>query len=292
MADQGLKEQLKEEELPKQEQELPGKESDMVPEPRIIREDYKGSDKLKGKVALITGGDSGIGRAVAVHYAREGAKVAIIYLQEDEDADKTKEMVEEEGTECLVIRGDVRERQFCQDAIDQVVDTFGTLNILVNNAGEQHSQEGIEALDLDIMERTFQTNIISMFYLTHAAVKHLKEGDSVINTASIVAYQGRKNLIDYGSTKGAIVGFTRSLNQDLAEKDIRVNAVAPGPIWTPLIPASFSKDHVAKFGKSTSMGRPGQPSEVAPAYVFLASKDASYIAGQVIHVNGGEAVAS
>lgn len=292
MADQGLKEQLKEEELPKQEQELPGKESEMVPEPRIIREDYKGSDKLKGKVALITGGDSGIGRAVAVHYAREGAKVAIIYLQEDEDADKTKELVEEAGTECLIIRGDVRERQFCQDAIAQVVDTFGTLNILVNNAGEQHSQEGIEALDLDIMERTFQTNIISMFYLTHAAVKHLKEGDSVINTASIVAYQGRKNLIDYGSTKGAIVGFTRSLNQDLAEKDIRVNAVAPGPIWTPLIPASFSKDHVAKFGKSTSMGRPGQPSEVAPAYVFLASKDASYIAGQVIHVNGGEAVAS
>ncbi len=292
MAAQDLKEQLKEEELPKQQQELPGQESEMVPEPEIIRDDYKGSDKLKDKVALITGGDSGIGRAIAVHYAREGAKVAIVYLEEDEDADQTMKMVKQEGGKCLVIRGDIRDRDFCEQCVEQVINNFGTLNILVNNAGEQHSQKGLEEVDLDIMEKTFQTNIFSMFYLTKAALKYMNSGDSIINTTSIVAYQGRDNLIDYGATKGAILSFTRSLNVDLAKKGIRVNAVAPGPIWTPLIPASFSEDHVAKFGKSTNMGRPGQPSEVAPAYVFLASSDASYISGQVIHVNGGEAVSS
>lgn len=292
MAAQDIKEQLKEEELPKQEQKLPGKESDMVPEPEIIRDDYKGSDKLKDKVALITGGDSGIGRSVAVHYAREGAKVAIVYLEEDEDADKTMDMVKQEGGKCLVIRGDIRDRAFCEQCVEQVIDNFGTLNILVNNAGEQHSQHGLEEVDLDVMEKTFQTNIFSMFYITKAALKHMNPGDSIINTTSIVAFQGRENLIDYGSTKGAILSFTRSLNVDLAKKGIRVNAVAPGPIWTPLIPASFSEDHVQKFGKSTKMGRPGQPSEVGPAYVFLAANDASYISGQVIHVNGGEAVSS
>lgn len=286
------KDKLKEEELPKQEQSLPGEESEMVPEPEIIRDDYKGSDKLKGKIVLITGGDSGIGRSVAVHFAREGARVVIVYLEESEDAQKTKEMVEAEGTECLILQGDIRDRDFCETCIKKVVNKFGGLNILVNNAAEQHIREGISELDLDIAERTFQTNVVSMFYLTKLAAEHLKEGDSIINTTSVVAYQGRPYLIDYGATKGAIVGFTRSLNEDLAPKGIRVNAVAPGPIWTPLIPASFDEEHVANFGKSTNLGRPGQPSEVGPAYVFLASKDASYVSGQVIHVNGGESVSS
>lgn len=282
------KEELREKDLPKQGQSQPGRESEMKPEPEIIRDNYKGSEKLKGKVALITGGDSGIGRAVAVHFAREGANIAIIYLEEDEDARKTKEMVEGEGTQCLIISGDIRDKKFCEQSIQKVIGRFDTLNILVNNAAEQHVRQGIEEIDLETMERTFQTNIISMFYLTQNVVKHMKKGDSIINTTSVVAYQGRKYLIDYGATKGAIVGFTRSLNDDLAPDGIRVNAVAPGPIWTPLIPATFDEDHVAEFGKSTTMGRPGQPSEVAPAYVFLASEDASYISGQVIHVNGGE----
>lgn len=282
--------QEKKKDFPKQQQNLPGDESEMIPEPEIIRDDYKGSEKLKGKTALITGGDSGIGRAVAVHYAREGANIAIIYIEEDEDALKTKEMVEDEGSECLILKGDIKQKEFCFDAVENVIDIFGSMNILVNNAGEQHVRQGIEELDLDLTEQTFQTNIISMFYITKAAAKHLKKGDSIINTTSVVAYQGREYLIDYGATKGAILSFTRSLNDDLAPKGIRVNAVAPGPIWTPLIPASFDAEHVKNFGKSTHLGRPGQPSEVAPAYVFLASKDASYISGQTIHVNGGEPV--
>lgn len=286
------KEMLKEKELPRQQQEIPGKEHKMHPQPEIIREDYRGSGKLQGKVALITGGDSGIGRSTAVHFAREGAKVAIIYLNEDDDAEDTKSMVEEEGGECLVIRGDIGDRRFCDECVKQVYDAFGALNILVNNAAEQHPHEDFDELDLDNMEKTFRTNIFSMFYLTKAAMEYMKEGDSIINTTSVVAYQGRSSLIDYGATKGAIVSFTRSLNQDLAKKNIRVNAVAPGPIWTPIIPSTFDEEHVAKFGKDTVMGRPGQPSEVAPAFVFLASKDASYISGQVIHVNGGEAVES
>jgi NAD(P)-dependent dehydrogenase (short-subunit alcohol dehydrogenase family) len=285
-------EELKEQKIPKQQQELPGVESAMYPEPEIIRDDYKGSDKLKGKVALITGGDSGIGRAIAVHFAREGANVAIVYLQEDEDAIRTKEMVEAEGTRCVIIRGDIRDRDFCEQAVEEVIEQFGKLNILVNNAAEQHVRQGINELDLDITERTFETNILSMFYITKPAAKHLHKGDTIINTTSVVAYQGRKYLIDYGATKGAITGFTRSLNEDLSPKGIRVNAVAPGPIWTPLIPASFDEEHIENFGKSTNMGRPGQPSEVAPAYVFLASQDGSYISGQVIHINGGEAVSS
>lgn len=286
------KEELKEKDLPEQDQTLPGDESTMEPEPEIIRDDYKGSSKLKGKIALITGGDSGIGRSVAVHFAREGAKVAIVYYEESEDAQETKEMVESEDSECLVIRGDIKDKDFCEQCINKVVDEFGDLNILVNNAGVQFVRQGIDEVELDKTEETFQTNVLSMIYLTKLAAKHFREGDSIINTTSVVAYQGREYLIDYGATKGAIVGFTRSLNEDLASEGIRVNAVAPGPIWTPLIPATFDDEHVAEFGKSTNIGRPGQPSEVAPAYVFLASKDASYISGQVIHVNGGEAVSS
>lgn len=285
-------EQLKEQEIPKQKQTPPGQSTEMKPEPNIIRDDYKGCEKLKDKIALITGGDSGIGRAIALHYAKEGAKVAIVYLQEDEDADITQEMVEDAGGECLIIKGDIRETDFCRECVEKTVQHYGALNILINNAAEQHLHDGIEDMDLEKTESTFRTNILSMMYITKAAVDHLKKGDIVINTASIVAYQGRKYLIDYGATKGAIVGFTRSLNNDLAPKGIRVNAVAPGPIWTPLIPSTFDEDHVFSFGKSTKMGRPGQPSEVAPAYVFLASEDASYISGQVIHVNGGEAVSS
>lgn len=276
--------------LPKQSQTLPGEESEMDPKPEIIRSSYKGSDKLKDKVALITGGDSGIGRAIAVHFAREGADVAIVYLEEDEDAQATKDMVNNEGADCLILRGDIGSREFCKQCVQDVLDTFGKINVLVNNAAEQHVRQGLEEIDMEVVERTFQTNIISMFYLTQSVLEHLSEGDSIVNSASVVAYQGRKYLIDYGATKGAIVGFTRSLSDDLAPKGIRVNAVAPGPIWTPLIPASFDKEHVENFGKSTTMGRPGQPSEVAPAYVFLASDDASYMSGQVIHVNGGEAV--
>ena len=286
------KEEWKKGKLPGQTQSQPGKESKMNPKPEYIRDSYKGSEKLNNKVALITGGDSGIGRAVAVHFAREGADVGIVYLEEDDDAETTKDLVEKEGRKCILLRGDITEKRFCDKLLEEVLSKFGKLNILVNNAAEQHVRQGIEEMEMEVVERTFQTNIISMIYLTKIAVEHLKKGDSIINTTSVVAYQGREYLIDYGATKGAVLGFTRSLNEELSPKGIRVNAVAPGPIWTPLIPASFDADHVKEFGKSTTMGRPGQPSEVAPAYVFLASDDASYISGQVIHVNGGEAVGS
>jgi NAD(P)-dependent dehydrogenase (short-subunit alcohol dehydrogenase family) len=269
-----------------------GKESKMHPKPEYIRKNYKGSDKLKGKVALITGGDSGIGRSVAVHFAREGANVAIIYLNSDEDAALTKKLVEDEGSECLLISGDVKGEKFCRDSVSKTVKKFGKLNILVNNAAVQYPEDEIREITKANLHLTFETNIFPFFYTTQEALKNFKKGDVIINTASVTAYRGSDHLVDYASTKGAIVAFTRSMAAQLVEKGIRVNGVAPGPIWTPLIPASFDKKDVAKFGKNTPMKRAGQPSEVGPAYVFLACDDSSYITGQMIHVNGGENVGS
>ncbi|MDX5348279.1 MAG: SDR family oxidoreductase [Hymenobacteraceae bacterium] len=276
---------------PQEQEQQPGKEYKMHPEPEIIRKGYKGSDKLKDKVALITGGDSGIGRAVAVHFAREGADVAIVYLNEDKDAKDTRKMVEDEGRKCLLLSGDIGDESFCKKAVQQTVKELGKLNIVVNNAAEQHEQEDIRDISKEQLERTFKTNIFSFFYITQEALNHLQKGDCIINTTSVTAYHGHKTLLDYSSTKGAILAFTRSLSKNLAEKGIRVNAIAPGPIWTPLIPASFDEDHVKKFGQSTPLKRAGQPSELGPAYVFLASEDSSYVVGEVLHVNGGEMVA-
>jgi NAD(P)-dependent dehydrogenase (short-subunit alcohol dehydrogenase family) len=260
----------------------------MTPEPIIITDDFKGSDKFKNKVVLITGGDSGIGRSVAVHFAREGADVAVVYLSEDKDAEETAEMIRKENSKCLLLKGDIGNEDECKEFVQKTVKEFGGLNILVNNAGEQHPKDSLEEIDSETMEKTFRTNIFSMFYLTKEALKHLKEGDSIINTTSITSYRGSEHLIDYSATKGAITAFTRSLGTNLAKKGIRVNAVAPGPIWTPLIVSTFDK--VSDFGHDTPIGRAGQPYEVAPAYLFLASDEASYITSQVIHPNGGEVV--
>ncbi len=270
----------------------PGDEHKMHPEPEIIRSNYKGSDKLLNKVALITGGDSGIGRSVAVHFAREGADIAIVYLNEDKDAEDTKQMVEEEGRKCILISGDVGDEAFCIKAVKQTVKELGKLDVLVNNAAEQHEQTDIKDISKKQLQQTFETNIFSMFYMTKAALDHMKKGSCIVNSTSVTSYRGSHHLMDYASTKGAITAFTRSLAQNLAEKNIRVNGVAPGPIWTPLIPASFDKKKVKEFGSNVPLKRPGQPSEVAPAYVLLASEDGSYITGQVIHVNGGEQVGS
>ncbi len=277
--------------FPKQSQDKqPGLETEMTPQPEIIRDDYRGSGKLEGQVALITGGDSGIGRAVAVHFAREGAHVAVVYLDENEDAQITRQLIEDEGRRCLLIAGDIRDEGFCRNAVQQTVEQLGKLDILVNNAAEQHPQEEIQSIDQAQLTATFETNIFSMFYLTKAALNFMADGSCIINTSSVTAYKGNPTLLDYSSTKGAIVAFTRALSQNLAERNIRVNAVAPGPIWTPLIPSTFDPEKTSKFGQDTPLGRAGQPSEVAPAYVFLASKDSSYITGQVIHVNGGSVV--
>jgi NAD(P)-dependent dehydrogenase (short-subunit alcohol dehydrogenase family) len=268
----------------------PGIEQIMDPAPIVIRENYRGSGKLQGKTALITGGDSGIGRAVAVHFAREGADVAIVYLDENHDARDTQKMVEAEGRTCLLIAGDIRDESFCKKAVKRTVDELGKLNILVNNAAEQHPKDDVREISARQLSDTFSTNIFSFFYFTQAALEHLQEGDSIINTTSITAYHGSPSLLDYSSTKGAIVAYTRSLSENLAEKGIRVNAVAPGPIWTPLIPSTFDSEREEEFGKDTPFKRPGQPCEVATCYVFLASEDASYISGQVLHPNGGQVI--
>ncbi|GAB4202416.1 MAG: SDR family oxidoreductase [Coleofasciculaceae cyanobacterium] len=275
---------------PQHQNQQPGIEAEMTPKPKSQDSKYRAADKLEGKVALITGGDSGIGRSVAILYAREGADVAIVYLNEDGDAEETKRLVEAEGKRCLTIKGDIGDEQFCQQAVQQTVKELGHLDILVNNAAEQHPQESIENISAEQLERTFRTNIFSMFFLTKAALPHLKEGSSIINTTSVTAYKGNPQLLDYSSTKGAIVAFTRSLSQSLVEKGIRVNGVAPGPIWTPLIPSTFPEDKVKNFGKQVPMQRAGQPEEVAPSYVFLASDDSSYMSGQILHPNGGEVV--
>jgi NAD(P)-dependent dehydrogenase (short-subunit alcohol dehydrogenase family) len=273
-----------------QQKRRPGLQADMRQQPSSQKASHHGSGKLANKVALITGGDSGIGRAIALAYAKEGAQVAIGYLNEDEDARATEEMMQQQGAKCLTIRGDIGDQAMCQDMIQQVVDAYGKLDILINNAGEQHPQDSLEDITPEQLERTFRTNIFSMFYLTQAALPHLKSGASIINTTSVVAFKGHPVLLDYAATKGAITAFTRSLALSLAGKDIRVNAVAPGPIWTPLIPSTFPAEKVEEFGKDTPLGRPGQPDEVAMAFVYLASDDASYITGQTIHVNGGSEV--
>jgi len=272
---------------PQAQDEQPGQQSQMVPPPLSIRESYRGSGRLRGKVALISGGDSGIGRAVAQHFAREGAKVAIAYLKEEEDAERTRELVIAEDSDCLLIRGDLGDPAHCREAVAKTVGAFGRLDILVNNAGEQHEVDEPEQLTPEQVERTFRTNIFAYIHLATAALEHLPKGGSIINTGSVTGVRGHEKLIDYAATKGAIHAFTFSLAQAVADRGIRVNAVAPGPIWTPLIPASFSPDEVAKFGKSTLMKRPGQPAEVAPAYVYLASEEASFVTGQTIHINGG-----
>jgi NAD(P)-dependent dehydrogenase (short-subunit alcohol dehydrogenase family) len=266
----------------------PGREHEMRPQPIFIRESYRGSGKLEGKKALITGGDSGIGRAVAVHFAREGADVAIVYLNEHEDAQETQRLVEAEGQRCLLISGDVGDPDFCRHAVRTAATRLHGLDVLVNNAAEQHPKESIEEISLEQVEKTFRTNFFAYFAFAKAALEHLPEGGVIINTTSITAYRGSGHLLDYSATKGAIVAFTRSLSKMLAERGIRVNGVAPGPIWTPLIPATFDADHVESFGGSTPMGRAGQPAEVATSYVFLASEDASYMTGQILHPNGGD----
>jgi NAD(P)-dependent dehydrogenase (short-subunit alcohol dehydrogenase family) len=278
-------------EFPPQHQDhQPGTEAPMQPEPQTVDPNYKGSDKLKGKVVLITGGDSGIGKSAAIYFAKEGASVAIVYLEEHEDAEKTKEAIQAEGQDCLLISGDLGSETFCKDAVRKTLDKFGQIDVLVNNAAEQHPQKSLLDITAEQLEKTFRTNIFSFFHLTKAVLPHLKKGSSIINTASITAYEGNEQLIDYSSTKGAIVSFTRSLAKSLAGQGIRVNGVAPGPIWTPLIPSTFTADKVSKFGSNTPIGRAGQPYELAPAYVYLASDDSSYVSGQMIHVNGGTIV--
>ncbi len=276
---------------PQQQEHQPGRETEMHPRPDYAPK-YPGAGKLKDKVVLITGGDSGIGRAVAVAMAREGAKIAIVYLEEHKDADETLSAIKGEKSRGIKIAGDVGSEKFCREAVEKTVKEFGGLDILVNNAAEQHEVDDLSELTEAQLERTFRTNVFSFFFMMKAALPHLKEGASIINSTSVTAYKGHKTLLDYSATKGAIVTMTYSLSEALVGKGIRVNAVAPGPIWTPLIPASFEAEHVAKHGAATPMKRAGQPNEVAPCYVFLASDDASYITGQVLHPNGGTVVGS
>jgi NAD(P)-dependent dehydrogenase (short-subunit alcohol dehydrogenase family) len=272
------------------EDKLPGHESKLDPKPEW-QPRYKGSDRLMNKVAIITGADSGIGRAVAALYAREGADIAIVYLLEDDDAAETKRIVEAEGRKAITIRGDIGERDFADEIVAQTVEAFGKIDIVVNNAGEQHPDKDITDITEEQLRRTFQTNIFGMFFLVQAARPHLKSGASIVNCTSVTMYQGSKELLDYSSTKGAITAFTRSLSENPIEHGIRVNAVAPGPIWTPLNPCGgASEEKLETFGEQTPMGRPGQPNEVAPAFLFLACEDSSYMSGQVLHPNGGTIV--
>ncbi len=273
-----------------QKQRKPGKESEMIPNPEYIRNGYKGSDKLIDKVALITGGDSGIGRSVAVHFAHEGADIAIVYLSEDKDAKETKKLVEAQKRKCILIKGDVSDEKFCSKCIKSVMKEYGKINVLVNNAGIHFDEENPIKISIKNLKKTFETNVYPLFYMIKAVIPILSKGDCIINTSSVAAYRGSDHLLDYSSSKGAVSTFTKSLSQMLVKKGIRVNGVAPGPIWTPLVVSSFA--HIEEFGKDTPMKRAGQPSEVGPAYVFLASNDSSYITGQVIHVNGGEIVGS
>ena len=276
---------------PGQEQERqPGLEADMQPRPQAFSPHYRGSGKLEGKVALVTGGDSGIGRAVSILYAREGADVAIVYLDEHDDAAATKALIEHEGRRCLTIAGDLGDESFCAHAVTRTVSALGGLDVLVNHAGEQHEQHRFEDIGAEQLEQTFRTNVFGIFHITKAALAHIPDGGAIVNTTSLTAYQGHPTLMDYASTNGAITALTRSLAISLAERGIRVNGVAPGPVWTPLIPASFSAEKVEGFGEQTPMGRIGQPEEIAPSYVFLASSDSSFMSGQVLHPNGGTVV--
>lgn len=268
----------------------PGLEAEMTPAPESSSQDYVGSGKLLGRVALITGGDSGIGRAVAIAFAKEGADLMIVYRNEHRDAREAQQQVRAAGRRCELLAGDITREAFCRRAVVTAIRALGRLDVLINNAAVQFPQDDIASITTRQLEQTIRTNIFSFFYFVKAALPHLKSGSSIINTTSVTAYRGSAHLLDYASTKGAIVAFTRSLAQALVDKGIRVNAVAPGPIWTPLIPATFDKKAVSQFGSDVPMGRAGEPREVAPSYVFLASDDASYITGQVIHPNGGEIV--
>jgi len=275
---------------PQSQDRQPGIEQEMEPKPQAEMRNYRAARKLDGKIALISGGDSGIGRAVAIGFAKEGADVAITYLDEHEDAQETVRLVEAEGRRAMAIPGDIGNSDFAREVVRQVVGSFGRIDILVNNAAEQHLVEKLEELSDEQLERTFRTNIFGQFFLTRAALPEMPEGSAIINTTSVTAYQGNPTLVDYASTKGAIVAFTRSLSKQLEKRKIRVNAVAPGPIWTPLIPASYPPEKVAKHGQQAPMGRAGEPDEVAPSYIFLASGDAAYFSGQVLHPNGGTVV--
>lgn len=274
--------------MPPQHQEhQPGRETEMHPRPKSFAEDYVGSNRLQNKVALVTGGDSGIGRAVAIAFAKEGADVAIAYLEECEDARETARAIAACGRRVSTVPGDLGTEEACKNLIEQVVADFGRIDILVNNAGEQHPQEDISEVSAEQLERTFRTNFFATFFCSKAALQYMKPGARIINTTSVTAYLGSPQLLDYAATKGAIVAFTRSLALALADRDIRVNAVAPGPIWTPLIVSTFTEEKVSHFGSDTALGRPGQPDEVAPAFVFLATEGADYMTGQVLHPNGG-----
>lgn len=275
---------------PQHQNHQPGIESEMNPRPVSVDQNYKSAGKLSGKTAIITGGDSGIGKSVALYFAKEGADVAIVYLNEHQDAEVSKGLVEAEGRRCLLFSGDIGNEEFCKDIVSKTINEFEKIDILVNNAAEQHPQKSLLDISSEQLEKTFRTNIFSYFYMAKMVLPHLKQGSTIINTASVTAYAGNEQLIDYSATKGAIVTFTRSLAKSLAPQGIRVNGVAPGPIWTPLIPSTFNEDQVASFGSTTPMGRAGQPFELGPSYVYLASDDSSYVSGQILHVNGGEIV--